>query len=295
MATYQNVGLINSPNINNNNNNNHHHLSPTLNRDSYDYSPTKSHKKSNSKSSGMPKHHYQNTTTNKRDFVPAENGSDYLTPVDMDSTTNSNEPTKRVNNTNGKFSIQKMIRQGFSSWRTRRKPPPLSTPPPPSFISTNTSTPPPPSSATERSIITDNDLSQVHPSTTMRSISNDPSSYQTSPQRIIVTEQIAPASVRTNNADGVSVDFDRPPTNTRGYIQSPWATSSTTKPDSVLRPVPLPTNRILPVQFNENAKPSVTIPLTAEIPNTISSSNPPKIPPPGMYSFILIYYLDLFF
>ena len=290
MATYQNVGLINSPNINNNNNNHHQHLSPTSNRDSYDYSSKKPHQHSNSKSSIMPKHHYQNTTTNKRDFLPSGNGTDYLTPVDMDTTTtNSNEPTKRVTNTNGKFSIQKMIRQGFSSWRTRRKPPSSSTPPPPSSVSINTSTPPPPSSSSERSITTDNDLSQIHPSTNIRSASVDSITNQTSPQRIIVTEQISPATARTNHADNVTVDFDRPSTNIRGYIQSPWAVSSTSnstnpnKPDVLPRPPPLSTNRILPVQFNENTKASVP-----SVPSTAETSNPPRIPPPGMYPFVLI-------
>jgi hypothetical protein len=299
MATYQNVGQINSSNINNNNNN----LSTTLNRDSYDYSSTKHNQSSNSKSSTMPKHFYQNTTkTNKRDLVSSENGTDYLTPSDNDLTTNSNETSKRMNNTNGKFSIQKMIRQGFSSWRTKRKPTPSLSTPPPSSISTNLSTPPPliPSSA-GCNMTTDNDLSQVHPSTTVRSLSIDSVSNQTPPQRIIVTEQIAPSSAKSNNVDSVTVDFDRPATNVRGYIQSPWANSSTsttttsnnnnTNPtETITRSAPLPTNRTLPVQFSENTKTSETINSTT--PLTIPSSNLPKIPPPGMYNLFSFSSID---
>jgi hypothetical protein len=131
MAAYQNVGLMNSPNINNNNNN-LQHLSTTVTSDSYDYSSRKYQQQTNSKLSVMPKHHYQNTKTTttsiQQDVIPSENGANYSTPSDNDSTTNSNETTKRINNTNGKFSIQKMIRQGFSSWRTKRKLSSASTP-----------------------------------------------------------------------------------------------------------------------------------------------------------------------
>jgi len=288
MATYQNVGLINSPNINNNNNNNN--LSTTLNRDSYDYSSTKYNQSSNPKSSTMPKHFYQNTTKpNKRDLISSENGTNYLTPTDNDLTTNSNETTKRINNTNGKFSIQKMIRQGFSSWRTKRKLSSTSTPSAPS-MSANTSTPPPLISSTNgRNMTTDNDLSQVHPSTTIRSVSIDSIANQTSPQRIIVTEQITPSPARSNSVDSVTVDFDRPSTNHRGYIQSPWVTSSTanntnTNPsESITRPAPLPTNRMLPVQFAENTKASSS---TTET----TAFNPPKIPPPGILNFFFLCY-----
>ncbi|CAF0859287.1 unnamed protein product [Adineta steineri] len=298
MATYQNVGLINSPNINNNNNN-LHHISTIIPSDSYDYSSKKHQQQTTPKISTMPKHHYQNTTaattttTNKRDVVPIENGTNYMTSSDNDSTINSNDATKRISNTNGKFSIQKMLRQGFSSWRTKRKLSASSGHPSPT-ISTNTSTPPPPSSSTARCMTTDNDLSQVPPSTTIRSLSVDSISNQTSPQRIIVTEQIAPSSLRSNNVDSTTVDFDRPPTNNQGYIQSPWANSSistSTTTESTSRPVPASTHRMLPVQFTDNlrittpASISASSTTTTEIPNSkmpvaTSSSNLPRIPPP---------------
>jgi hypothetical protein len=290
MATYQNVGLLNSPNINNNNNNNNN-LSTTVTRDSYDYSSTKYNQSTNSKSSTMPKHFYQTSTKpNKRDLISKENGTNYLTPSDNDLSANSNETLKRINNTNGKFSIQKMIRQGFSSWRTRKKPPTLSTSPPPSFISTNTSTPPPISSSNGHNMTSDNDVSQIHPSTTIRSVSVDSVSNQTSPQRIIVTEQISPSPARSNSVDNVTVDFDRPPANIRGYIQSPWTNSSTsttttnTYPtETIKRPAPVPTNQILLMQVTENVK--VPASTTEATPLTIPSTNPSKIPPPGINFF----------
>src|SRR5262249_25453940 len=161
----------------------------------------------------------------KRDLVSSENDTNYLTTNDNDVSTNSNEANKRINSTNGKFSIQKMIRQGFSSWRTRRKPPSLSTPTP-SSVSTNMSTPPPIPSSNARYMTTDNDVSQVQQSTTLSIITAD--SNQTLPQRIIVTEQIPPLQARSKSIDTATLDFDRPPPppppppNIRGYIQSPW-------------------------------------------------------------------------
>jgi hypothetical protein len=289
MATNRNVNPVNSPNTNNNNNNYHHPSSP-LTRDTYDYSPTKYNQQPNSKTSTMPKHHYQNTTTtttNKRDFIPAENGNNHLVPSDTDSNTSSNEPTKRIADTNGKFSIQKMIRQGFSSWRTRRKPPSLSTPPPQqASISTNTSTPPSPPSSTGHYMSSNDDPSQTHPSTSSRSVSVDSISNRTTPQRIIVTEQIAFSPARSNSVDSVTTDVDRPPTNTRGYIQSPWATTESTS-----RPASIPSSRILPVQFSENKKapappppppPSAYVNVPSMTETTPSTIHPSRIPPPGM-------------
>ena len=295
MATYQNVGLVNSPNINNNNNN-HHHLSPVLRSDSYDYSSRKYPPAAGPQSSSaMPKHHYQNTTVStKRDGMPTENGTNYSAPADHESMSSSTEGTKRLPNTNGKFSIQKMIRQGFSSWRTKRKLSSSGTHPS-ANVSTSTSTPPPSSAA--RCARTDNDLPQVPPSatstTTTRSLSVDSISNQTSPQRIIVTEQIAPASTRSNHADNsTTVDFDRPPTSIQGYVQSPWANSSisSTMTEAALRPVPLPTNRMLPVHFADHVKAPAPMPPTHQTTDTnnskmpvtnTSSSNLPRIPPPG--------------
>jgi hypothetical protein len=144
---------------------------------------------------------------------------------------------------------------------------------------------------------TDNDLSQVPSSTTTRSLSVDSITNQTSPQRIIVTEQIAPSPPRSNNVDSATVDFDRPPANIQGYVRSPWANSSTpttATTESASRPGPLPLNRMLPVQFNGNTKApastSVSVLSTTETTNsktpiTTSSSNIQKIPPPGMHSF----------
>jgi hypothetical protein len=261
MATYQNVGLVNSPNTNNNNSNNLN-TTTTLNRDSSQYSQA-----TNSKSSTMPKYFYQHTTKpNKRDLA-----SPHSTSLDDDVSTNSNETSKRINNTNGKFSIQKMLRQGFSSWRTRRKLPPSLSTPPSSSLSTNISTPPPISSSTTHRITSDNDMSQTHPSTTIRSVSVD----LISPQRIIVTEQIAPTLSRSTSVDAPTVDFDRPPpppttttTNIRGYIQSPWAQAPTST-----ETMPLPPTRTLPVQLPEPP------------PTTESPINPSKIPPPGIDPF----------
>jgi hypothetical protein len=292
MAAYRNVGLVNSPNTNNNNNNNHHHhqVSSTLNRDGYDYSSTKYNQQPSYKSLKMPKSHYQQpppppppTTT--------DNGTNYSTAsssFDTESNSNMNEPSKRINNPNGKFSIQKMIRQGFSSWRTRKKPSSASTPPPSlNTIYTNNPSPPPPPqsplltgrymtnnddlsqippSTTGRYMSNNDDLSQIPPPTAARSISVDSISNNTSPQRIIVTEAVTFSSARANSVDSVTVDFDRPPTAARTYIQSPWTNSSTstattitttTTPvttESIPRPTPVPITRILPVQFTENNK-----------------------------------------
>ncbi|CAF5087736.1 unnamed protein product, partial [Rotaria magnacalcarata] len=105
MATYENIGLLNTPNINNNSNNNNNNLDPSLStpssRESYDYSYNQ---QVNSKSSNMLKDQPQNVTTIKRDLMPPENETNYLTSTDMDSTPRLNETTKRVNNANGKFS-----------------------------------------------------------------------------------------------------------------------------------------------------------------------------------------------
>jgi len=235
MATYEDVGQLNSSNLNHNNNNNSQN-----NRDTtYDY-PIKT------KSSTMPKHFYQNLIkTNKRDLNASQTSSQIS---EHDLSTNSTDSSKRIHTSNGKFSIQKMLRQGFSSWRTRKKPPP-----PPPTLSTNISTP----TIAAQNLTTDNLPSDIHPSTTtLRSVSVDALANQISTQPIIVTEQILPAQVRANSVDSVTVDFDRPHTtsNNKGYIQSPWANS-----------------------------PSVTtsVPITKIIPIQTSESSLPRIPPPG--------------
>lgn len=255
MATDQNAGLLDSSNLNNNNNN------TTLStRDSVDYS-------SKSKSSTMPKYFYQNMTKSKPKDL---NASQNLPVSEHDLSTNSTETSKRVNHSNGKFSIQKMLRQGFSSWRTRKKPPPaptsttiLSTPPPATistYLSPTTSIP-----STPQPSFTAEYLPSTT-TTTTRSVSVDAIAQSTSPSRIIVTEQILPPQFRANSVDSVTVDFDRPTTttttnNNRGYIQSPWANSPSTA-ESLSRAIAA--NRTTPVQISE-------------------TSNPPKIPPPGKF------------
>jgi phosphatase and actin regulator 3 len=333
MAAYRNIGLVNSPNTNNNNNNNnsnnhhhHHQISATLNRDGYDYSSTKYNQEQNYKSSTMPKSHYPNpTTSTTRDFLPTENDTNYLTAsssYDTESNSNMNEPSKRINNPNGKFSIQKMIRHGFSSWRTRKKPSSGSTPPPSSsantiYTNTSSSSPPPPPQpplSSGRYMTNNDDLSQIPPPTAVRSISVDSISNNTPPQRIIITEPVTFPSARANSVDSVTVDFDRPPTTARAYIQSPWTSSSTstattmtttTTPittESISRPTPVPITRILPVQFTGNSKipvaqspppPFVSPPLrppsaqtktietnNSTTPVTSTTTNPSRIPPP---------------
>jgi hypothetical protein len=332
MASYRNVGPLNSSNTNNNNNNNNqHHLSSVLTRDPQDYSSTKYNQQTNYKALAMPKSHYQNTTTTK-EFLPTENGTSYSTAsssssFDTESNSNANEPTKRLNNPNAKFSIQKMIRQGFSSWRTRKKPSSATTssssPPITSTHSnyTNTSSPPPsqPPLSAGRYMTNNDDLSQIPPPTAVRSISIDSITNKTPPQRIIVTEPVTLSSARAN-----SVDFDRPSTTTGAYIRSPWTSSSTstaittttmtTSPittETISRPTPVPITRILPIQFAENNRissprspppsiisspppPSVLSTTTKTIETNNSTtplsniiSNPYKIPPPGIYSFFI--------
>ncbi|CAF2511700.1 unnamed protein product [Rotaria sp. Silwood2] len=283
MATYRNVGHLNSPNTNNNNNN----LSSNVNRDSTDYSSTKYNQQQNYKSLTMPKSNYQNITTTK-DYIPADNDTNYLTASSsLDTETNSNisESTKRMNNPNGKFSIHKIIRQGISSLRTRKKPPSMSTPPPQLIPSTNTvyvnaPTPPPsqPSSSVGHYVTSNDDVSQVPPPTTVRSISVDSISNNTPPQKIIVTEPVTISTARANSIDSVTMDFDRPATTTRTYVQPSWTNSSTstattittittpTNTESVTRLTPVPASRVLPIQFTENSKIS-------------TPKSPPPLPP----------------
>ena len=262
MATYENVGLIHSPNLNNNNNNTPPPLASTLGRDTHDYSS----KNSSSKTFPMPKYFHQHTTKpSKRDVISSQNGCNHSTLSENDVSTNSNDSSKRLANTNGKFSIQKMIRQGFSSWRTKKKPPtPSLSTPPLSTISSDMSSPPSIPSSLAHQLTTDNDFCQVHPLTTAaaRSTSIDGIVNQISPQRIIVTEQITSAPVRANSVDNILAESDRTSVNHRGYIQSPWANSS------------VPTNRTQPGQLPESSSPTKTEPIPLP-------TNAPKIPPPG--------------
>ncbi|CAF0802283.1 unnamed protein product [Rotaria sp. Silwood1] len=294
MATYRNVGHLNSPNTNNNNNNNPN-LSSNINRDSIDYASTKYNQQQTYKSLTMPKSHYQNITTTK-DYLPTDNDTNYLTAsssLDTEMNSNISESTKRMNNPNGKFSIHKIIRQGISSLRTRKKPPSMSTPPPPQLIPStntvyaNTSTFPPsqPSSSIEHYVTNNDDVSQVPPPTAVRSISVDSISNNTPPQKIIVTEPVTVSTARANSVDSVTIDFDRPPTANRTYIQPSWTNSSTstattittiTTPintESITRLTPIPATRVLPVQFTENNKIS-------------TPRSPPLLPPPPPLSSV---------
>ena len=291
MAAYRNLGLVNSPNTNNNNNSgNPHHIPSTLNRDGYDYSSSKYNHQQNYKSVTMPKTHYQISNTTTRDYLQRDDGTNYLTAsatYDAESNSSLNEPTKRINHANGKFSIQKMIRHGFSSWRTRKKPSSATTTSP-SITSThtvyaNSPTPPPPPLSTGRYVMNDDDYpSQIPPPTAVRSISVDSISNNPSPKRIIVTEPVNYTSTRANSVDSVTVDFDRPTTATRAYMPSPWTNSSTsttttnmrtTSPPTTTEPTsqltPVPTTRIVPVHFTGNSK----------IP--VPRSTPPPPPPPS--------------
>ncbi|CAF0974004.1 unnamed protein product [Adineta steineri] len=321
MASYRHIGVLNSPNINNNNNSNHHHhISSTLHRDQYDYSTNKynqqqqqqhqqQHQQHNYKTLTMPKTHYQNitTTATTKDFLPKDNGSNYLTAsssFDSESNSNGNESAKRINNPNGKFSIQKMIRHGFSSWRTRKKPSSASSPPPPppsSVISTNTiysnNLTLPPSHAplsTGRYITHSDDFSPIPPPTAARSISVDSIINRTSPPKVVNTQPIIFSSPRANSVDSVTVDFDRPPTTTRAFIHSPWSSSSntttnnttTTTPshshtESIYRPTPVPVARVLPVQFAEQNKIRSPRSPPAPIPPPPLSSSTATPPPPS--------------
>ena len=323
MAAYRNAGIINSPNTNNtntnnNNNNNNsphqHHMSATLNRDGYDYPSTKYNQSQNYKSVTMPKNHYPttNATTSSagREYVPRDDGASYLaTSSSYDNDSNLNEPTKRMQNPNAKFSIQKMIRQGFSSWRTRKKPSSASssssTPPPSTIAASNTtytdsSTPPPsqpPPLSTGRYVTNNNsdDLTQIPPPTAVRSVSVDSISNNTTPKRIIVTEPVNFSPARASSVDSVTVDFDRPPTAAAraAYIPSPWTGSSTSNTTTntttataspiptefMSQPAPVPTTRVLPVQFTGNSK--IPVPRATPPPPPSSSSfiSPPQRPP----------------
>ncbi|CAF5147358.1 unnamed protein product, partial [Rotaria magnacalcarata] len=238
----------------------------------------------------MLKDQPQNVTTVKRDLMPPENETNYLTSTDMDSTPRLNETTKRVNNANGKFSIQKMIRQGFSSWRTRKKPPSVSSSTP-TTLSTNISIPSSPPASSGRYVTTDIDLSQVNPSVTnMRSLSTDLTANQTPPQRIIVTEQIPASSIRSNSVDSATVNFDGSTRNVRGYIQSPWAKSAALTSniqESTSRQESTSSSRILPMQTTDNTKfvasgyvSSMLETTNSTMPSAMPSSNSSKIPPP---------------
>ena len=222
----------------------------------------------------MPKHQSQPNTTNKANPVPKENGNTYSSPSASDAT----ESTKRAHHSNGKFFLQRLIRQGLSSWRTKRKSPAVSTPPPPSPrpLSTDPSTPPSPPLSTGRFV------------TNTAERSDTITSPDSIPERNSEQGTLSPA--RPNASDSVTVDFDQPPPNTRGYIQSPWGNNSASSltPDGTeltSRSPPTHVNRVLSVQFTENIQSSASPP--ADTNNyhgnalPAPSFNPAKIPPPG--------------
>ncbi|CAF1436709.1 unnamed protein product [Rotaria magnacalcarata] len=318
MATYRTAGFVTSANTNNNNNNNN--APSNLNRDPIDYSSTKYNQQQSYKALTMPKSHYQNVTTTK-DFLPGDSETNYsvaASSLDPESSSNVNESTKRINNPNGKFSIQKMFSKGLS-WRTRKKPPSmLTTPPSQPVTSSNTvySNISAPSSAGAYVTKNVDDFSQVPAPTTVRSISVDSISNNTSPQRIIVTESVNVATARANSVDSVTLDFDRPVTANRTYVQPSWTTnasssstttnvsssstttnassSSTTTnttpviTESVNRLTPIPATRVLPVQFTESNKLSTPRSPAPPPPPSLSSIVSPPLPPNNVSSTIKI-------
>ena len=173
-------------------------------------------------SSAMPKH--PNATAAKQDALPIENEPSPLattTTTSADSNPSATDSTKRVTNTNGKFSIQKILRQGFSSWRTKKKQPSVSTPPPPP-LSIDLSSPPSPPLSTGRFVTNSDDRSQTPPASALRSTSVDSVADASSPQRVLATHSAGASQTNWNSVDNVTVDFDQPERKHRGYIQSPW-------------------------------------------------------------------------
>ena len=328
MATYGNVSLLNSPNTNNNNNNHsHHRASSTLNRDHNGYATPQyqQQQQDNYKSFTMPKTHYQNisaTPITPRDFVLTDQSPTYSlepSPIDSESPSSPNEPSKRMNHANGKFSIQKMF-QGFSSWRSRNKPPKLSTTPPitsANAIYSNTPPPTQPPFSTGRYVMSNDDQSPIPPPppTAVRSFSVDSISNRIpAPQRIIVTEPVTHASVRTSSVDSVANEADSRSINTRTRIAplathplslitaapTPTTHSITSTRDSTARPAPVAISRTLPVRFTETSRivsprsppppPPVNVSSSSmktvdknSNPSTITSAgpHPVRIPPPG--------------
>ncbi|CAF1390874.1 unnamed protein product, partial [Didymodactylos carnosus] len=255
---YRTTNGIKTNNFNNNNNNNNS-SSPIISRkvvvNDYDIFPSNNpttnytaipstngkYLKSNTMPSASNKtlpatvNHYQNEETIASGYEMGNSHDENSNPVDK-------EALKRMN----KFSIQKILRQGFTSWRTRKKQHQLPlTPPPlqhqPNFTPIgNTSSPPP---------------------TTLRSLSVDsivastPTAKTITPQhqRIIISEKVtpqAPNSVITTNES---------PKNR--YIQSPWTTTNNSNNSPILVSTTEQQQRVLPVHFrdtNNNSSPTVT-------------------------------------
>ncbi|UJR25808.1 hypothetical protein I4U23_007158 [Adineta vaga] len=286
MASYRNVGVLNSPNVNNNNNSTRL-LSSALNCEPYDYSLKRYGQANNYKTLTMPKSHYQNvssTSASAKERFSKDNGTHHLSPsssFDAENSSNLNDSTKRMNNPNGKFSIQKIIRHGFSSWRTRKKPssssspppqPPHPAPPPPPpssssshaiYANTSILAASPPSLPKERSTSNNDEFSQIPPPTAARSISVDSITNRTPSQKPVNGEVVIHSTARANSTDGVTNDFDRPPTVARVFVPPSWpktstatattntttVTSATTEPK--FRATPVPVARVLPVQLAE--------------------------------------------
>jgi hypothetical protein len=136
------------------------------------------------------------------------------------------------------------------------------------------------------------DLSQIPSPTAVHLISADSITNRSAPQRIIVIEPIVLSSTKVNSVNSVTDDFNRLPTASRGYIESPWTNSSTFKTkcsiigtttvttESISRPTPAPISRILSVQFIENNKistPRSPLPLSSIVllpppPNVLSTA-----------------------
>ena len=150
----------------------------------------------------MPKP--QRTPASKKsNHSPEDNEANYSTTSEPDP----NESKKRMHHHNGKFSIQRFIRQGLASWRARRKLPSMSTPGP--FV-THPSTPP------------------LSPG---RFVSNQENSSSNNPTQLIPNSD---SSEEHNSSFISSMDSsnkmlttaDQRPITNRGFIQSPWANNS---------------------------------------------------------------------
>lgn len=125
------------------------------------------------------------------------------------------ESSKRTRHSRSKFSIQKFIRHGLSSWRKKRKGSSSSSPAP------VTSAPNSPPLSAGRFVNHSGDLSQTLPVEPMRSLSLDLPSTD---------EKIVQPSSLLGNIKPIELDPSLP--NLRTYIPSPWNHSST-EPTSI--------------------------------------------------------------
>jgi hypothetical protein len=129
----------------------------------------------------------------------------------------------------------------------------------------------------------------VFDSTTVK----NPSSY------MFANEQSDLSAVRTNGFDNVAVNVDQSITKTRGYIQSPWASSSASPSSpsaiNVNTSDGTSNHRIVSTQLTDNSKSSAMSPVVSSMsgletiestfstsPRMTSSFSPSIIPHPSM-------------